>query len=275
MRRSLVLVVVIGATLAACGGGGAGGDAITASAIARDTTAGGSARVAMTSTPSGAGGHVTSTMNGVTDFRHEAGELTNTLSDTATWTIRWVGGHVYLRSTVAPGSEKPVPSFFESGTWYRMDDTTDDQTSAAAFTHVFRPDFLLDALRSSARSVRAMGSDRIRDVPTTHLQLVVDNAAMERKLGNGATVTTEEGQDAPPPTQTVDVWVDGRHRLRRVSVVETETESDTPTEAVSTMDFYDYGVPVDVQPPPANEITDFPNFDRLATSSAASAPPTP
>jgi hypothetical protein len=208
-------------------------------------------------------------MSGEADFRAGAGDLRSETANAST-EIRWVDGHAYMRFD-APASKGASPTaLFPDlrGKWLTLDDSNDaGATSAGTVSNMFRPDFLLDVFRSASRSIRTVGHDTIRGVATTHLRIVVDGPALKKVLAAKGVPANE----TTTSTQSLDVWVDSRGRLRRITGVDAGSDPATTTQ----MDFYDYGVRVDVQPPPANEITDFPNSDQLATSSATSAPPSP
>jgi hypothetical protein len=259
MRRALAIVMALSGLAAACGSGapsGAVGNAITAAGVARDTAGAGSARVETRTTPppdpevATASSVVTS---GEIDFRAGTGELRSQLSVGGSTEIRWIGGHSYMKIAAPSDTGRgPLPTTI-LGKWIRID----DPNATDFFATFFRPDFLLEVLRSSSRDGRTLGHDTIRGVDTTRVRYVVDVRAMTKKLErSGLTPDTPKQKTAP-----VDVWVDARGRLRRFSA----PELDEPTRT-DQIDFYDFGVHVDVQAPPASEISD----PQTVASSAAS-----
>jgi hypothetical protein len=99
------------------------------------------------------------------------------------------------------------------------------------------PSRQLALLRSGARRTEEIGGDQIRGVPTLHYRLVVEAS----KVG-----LTRERQGMRE-LQSIDVWVDADDLLRRLRF-----EEDDPDEnwhATTTIDFFDFGAPVEIDPP--------------------------
>jgi len=90
----------------------------------------------------------------------------------------------------------------------------------------FEPTGLLGYLRVHAESSEELGGETVRGVVTTRyrLEVVADD---ERAV--------------------VDVWVDDQHLVRRMRFTDEQGGADE-------IEFYDFGVPVDVEAPPASEI---------------------
>jgi hypothetical protein len=65
----------------------------------------------------------------------------------------------------------------------------------------------------------------------------------------------------------VDVWIDDKSRLRRITIREPEDpDNDNPAMTI-TVELYDYGVEVDVEPP-AEETISEQEFDRLTSTAS-------
>ena len=128
------------------------------------------------------------------------------------------------------------------------------------------PEALLQLLESQATDPSDIGPATVDGVATTHYrsQLPVSNltagdaaetAAAERSLGSSSVA--------------VDFWVDPAHLLRRMSLAVTlrtiPTQPGTkqsedpgvkpPLTVTITLDLSNYGVPVDVTPPPADQVS--------------------
>jgi hypothetical protein len=106
------------------------------------------------------------------------------------------------------------------------------------------PSRQLALLRSGARRTEEIGGDQIRGVPTLHYRLGVEAS----KVG-----LTRERQGMRE-LQSIDVWVDADDLLRRLRF-----EEDDPDEnwhATTTIDFFDFGAPVEIDPPPAGDVLD-------------------
>jgi hypothetical protein len=135
------------------------------------------------------------------------------------------------------------------------------------------PSQLLDYLRATSQGVETVGEDEIRGVDTTHyrgavdLTEVADQAPAEVRADVRAAMESLMRQTRKR-TVPVDVWVDGDGLLRReridIAFEVSGGASGEPQEAAMSMtvDFFDFGVDVDAEPPPADQVAD---LTKLAT----------
>jgi len=108
-----------------------------------------------------------------------------------------------------------------------------------------------------------VGNDDVRGTKTTHYRAKVDLQklvsqlpAAERPDGN-----VEElwgGRFVP-----VEIWIDDESRLRRITIQQSREDSSE----VTTVELFDYGVEVEVEPPPEDELISQEEFDKLTGSS--------
>lgn len=91
---------------------------------------------------------------------------------------------------------------------------------------------------AGASGARAVGKATVEGVRTTHYR-----------------VTARRGTARMP----VDVWIDARHRVRRLSIA-----VDAPARTRVTMDFVRFGVPLHLSAPPASQTHDFTDQARSA-----------
>jgi len=118
-----------------------------------------------------------------------------------------------------------------------------------------------------------VGSETIRGADTTHYHATLD-------LAKSVDVN---GKNVPPGlrdamkqfaglfgTIPADVWIDADGRMRRERIeidfgkVLRGLGGDTGSEAdnaviTETLDFYDFGAPVHIEAPPADQVSQFPN----------------
>jgi hypothetical protein len=116
------------------------------------------------------------------------------------------------------------------------------------------PDQLLELLTKSSKKVETVGTETIRGTPTKHYRAHLDKA----KLG-------ERGSDLPDDL-VVDAWADENSLVRRIRVP--LGEKDAPAY---TVDLYDFGVDVNVKPPPDDEIVSEKEFSELLDRECARA----
>jgi hypothetical protein len=110
-----------------------------------------------------------------------------------------------------------------------------------------RPDEVLDLLVKSSKNVERVGNDEIRGVSVDHYRAHVDKSA----LGDEADLFEPKGL-------VIDAWIDGDGLLRRIRIPYAGTEG--PVEVI---DLYDFGVPVDVEAPAADEMVSEKEFYKL------------
>lgn len=107
----------------------------------------------------------------------------------------------------------------------------------------------LTYLRAVSGDVQVVGPDTTRGEPTTRYRGTIDPgkvadqlpAALQPKAGTAA---AELGR--PLPTE---LWIDGQGRLRKLVVT-------ADPAAAATVELWDFGVPVDVVAPPADQVAD-------------------
>jgi hypothetical protein len=116
------------------------------------------------------------------------------------------------------------------------------------------PSQALQLLQAASPDFHEVGREEVRGTPTTHYAGTVD---FSKLAISGPPVLRQSyrriielsGQGELP----VDVWIDEDGLTRRIRYVQ-----DLPGGATmeQTQDYYDFGVDVNVEPPPANEVLD-------------------
>jgi hypothetical protein len=127
------------------------------------------------------------------------------------------------------------------------------------------PSQALSYLTGASSNVQNLGTDTIRGVQTTHyraavdLEKVVAHAPAGDRKALRKTVATLRRQ-LGSTTFPVDVWIDSAGRARRIS-----EKMSMPALAANmsmTEDLYDFGVKVNVTPPPADQTIGYLEFMR-------------
>jgi hypothetical protein len=125
---------------------------------------------------------------------------------------------------------------------------------------------MLDWLRGVSSDVTQVGKDTVHGVGTTHYRASVD---LTKAAANApAAVRSRVGQAAQALGQAVpvDVWVDGQGRLRQLTASIDTGSARGPSggalpdtgPVVVTVDLWDFGAPVNVTAPPADEVSTLP-----------------
>ncbi len=117
-------------------------------------------------------------------------------------------------------------------------------------------------LTAVSNKVEEAGTEQVRGVDTKHFRVTVDLTKASTAQGNTPEQAKRLEQLLGTSTMPVDVWVDAQglpHRLQfRMPVPKSAAGSSGMTNArmVATEEFYDFGTPVDVSPPPAADTVD-------------------
>src|SRR5215218_716300 len=245
MGRAVMMFVALAALVAGVAGvvavrdGGGSAQAAVGNAAAR-TLGTGSSRFAMTwSAADASGGDAGMAAEGLIDYAHQRGRVT------------YPGGSEFLFDGDVGYVKWPMP-WRHKTRWLRFEDVTDDlQAFDVADRAMRNPLSLLEFLTGASNDTHAVGVEEERGTPTTHyegtldLEKVVENAppAQRADLREWLEVIAEAGDTMLP----FGLWVDRdgvAHRLR----IEQELGG------VLSIEYYDFGVPVEIAPPPADEI---------------------
>jgi hypothetical protein len=238
-------------------------------ASVRATTAAQSARMSMRMTASGGPGgeSFVVTADGVADFVTGNGVLTMKIDgigpELGAIEMRIVDGAAYMKMPESLGR------MFGDGGWVKTPDLGAADHALPGLGQSDPSEFLA-YLETVSNGVRKVGSDLIRGVETTHyaasldLGKAVDHADVPRELRDELRKLLGKGSGASPIP--ADVWVDGDGLARRIELelnlgdllgTDAPPGDDAPTMSVS-MDLYDFGVPVNVVAPPADQVTELP-----------------
>ena len=252
------LVLLLG--LGACSDGSSGSDdgdqAATEvlSAAATATQDAGTAGVEFQQVSDVQGQQLTSSSDGVVDF--ETGDSEATVSvELPGQPVQEVdlltkGSIAYMEAGALPGAPA-------NAKWLSIDLAQAGQELG----------FDVEALRQNGASQLAyltetsdaeeVGTESVRDVDTTHYRFTTDLAELaangpEELRGSYKSVMDLTGLETIP----TDVWVDGDDLVRRLSFeVEIEQGGQQIAQA-TTIEYFDFGVEVDVQAPPSKEVVD-------------------
>jgi hypothetical protein len=117
-------------------------------------------------------------------------------------------------------------------------------------------------LKAVSGAIETVGGEKIRGTETTHYRATMDAAKaaelvppdQRQGLGNLDAMLGQAGMSAIP----LDVWLDAEQRVRKLEISLSVTAPGTTEEArtAMTMELYDYGEPVDLPLPPADEVAD-------------------
>ena len=277
MRDRLLVVIVAAVAVLAAGCGTRQASAAALSAAVANTAAT-SSRVAISTTMSSPGMTTTFTAAGEFDYAHGRGVLQMGAGLVPGGVeIRYLPPQIYVR-IAGDAAGMPFPS---GKSWIEI-----QLPSQADGSLPFLPPGdvnaspmdLLSALAAIASNVTDLGSDTIRGVAVTHYRVTVDLAKAEAHLQPQARAEFHAfASSLNATTLPVDVWADGQASVRRLAVsLPMPGGSGMPAglRLSETVDFYDFGVPVEVSAPPASEVMSASDFSQsMSSSGSASSPP--
>jgi hypothetical protein len=259
------IVVALAMTAAACGGGGgSAGDAAisieTLQAAASNTQAAESSRFTMNMTFDVHGESLAITADGVMAGDGKNGQLTISMPLVGTLEERVVDGVAYMDLGGFPG----LPAEDE-GKWIKVDLAQLQGGMAgdlAAQADANSPQRGLEYLQGLSGDVQDLGQEDVNGVAATHYRASIDYAKVLDQLPNA----TEAERDAFAKLGTVpaDVWIDGQDRIVKMHMtIDGSTFGAGAGTGELTMELSDFGVPVDVQAPPADQTVDISELTGL------------
>ena len=151
----------------------------------------------------------------------------------------------------------------------------------------------MSLLREAAGPLTEVGRERVRDADTVRYRTELDLAKIPKpspapgasgKQPDPTAVLRRLLGDAPLP---VEAWVDDQQRIRRLTLVLPLPDLTSGTDkspagdgapggtATTTTEYFDFGVAVDVQAPPADQVRSAPKGLPTATGDASRPTPTP
>jgi len=265
-RRGALVGFVIALALgaAACGGGGGTSDAAvsikTLQAAASNTQAAESSRFTMEMAFDIGGESVTITADGVLAGDGKNGELSFSMPIVGSIEERVVDGIVYMNLGSFPGAPEKV-----AGKWVKVDPAQlpgGTLGSLADQAEANSPKQGLEYLQGLSGDVQDLGREDVNGVEATHYRASIDYAKVLDQLPNA----TAEQRDALSKLGVVpaDVWIDDQDRVVKMHMtIDGSGFGAGAGTAELTMELSDFGVPVDVQAPPADQTIDFSELTSL------------
>jgi hypothetical protein len=258
--RFVLLVLVLAALPLACGGGETSPEAAVAEAATKTEEAG-SARVTFAGTLTGVPGG-SFTMNGEGEFAKKRGRMTFDLSEAGvpggSMEMIFDGLVIYMKfppelAAVLPGGKS----------WVKMDLEELGKQQGIDFGELMQfsqsdPTQSLQYLRGASDDFEKVGEEAVRGVETTHYRGTIDLRKAAEALPDSARKSFDRVIELTGASKIpFDVWIDDEGLARRVNYDQAlPTSNGQEASMALTMEFFDFGVEVDVESPPENEVVD-------------------
>lgn len=188
--------------------------------------------------------------DGIFDYSHKLGQLVIKLPATgsargAEIQERITGGNLYLALPNMPGSFYKVSLADIGGT--SLGSSSDPTAS-------------FSTLSSVSQGVQKLGTEQVRGASTTHYRGSVDVVKATAKTTGIAHDLVQGLLKNGLKTLPFDAYVDDQGRLRKyvqtVALPASAKTAGKPINSTTTIELYDFGTKVDVQPPPAAQVKD-------------------
>jgi hypothetical protein len=261
-----VLIVVLGLLAAACGGGSSSSSSTSTSASGGSSTA---VEASYTNTVNTKSAHmalaigisepgqaaVNLTGTGAVSFATDDSEFSLVIPQAGTFQVRLVGGKLYLmlpaQARAATGG-KP---------WAAVDVSSlepDNSTVPGLGSSSSDPSQVLGYLQGISSSNTNLGSATIRGVQTTHYRVVVDLNKAAQASPKAAAGYQKIISELHTSTLPIDVWTDSSDRVNQMQFQIPVPANQGGALAGGNVNFrmqlYDFGVPVTVAAPPADQV---------------------
>ena len=265
-RRTLALLTLALAALPlACGGESLSPQAAVAQAATKYEEAG-SSRVSMSATTTGVpGGPFTFTAEG--EFDRERGRMTMDMSELGEATGGAFAGELemilddlvmYMKFPEAITEQLPGGK-----SWVRIDLREAGKEFGIDLEELLQvqqgdPSQSLQYLRGASDDFEEVGEEEVRGVETTHYRGTIDLHKAVEQLPQDARESFERAIDLIGTDELpLDVWIDDDGMARRMKYEQPLPSAGGEKGAMElTMEFFDFGVDVDVEPPPSDEVID-------------------
>jgi hypothetical protein len=109
---------------------------------------------------------------------------------------------------------------------------------------------------AKAGDVHKVGSEDVNGTPTTHYHATIDVDKLAGTAGRAASSVRQLEQVSGLKKLPTDIWIDDSQRVRRQTVA-IDVKQPLPIKFSLQIDYKRFGVPVDVQAPPADETVDY------------------
>ena len=192
-------------------------------------------------------------MRGVADHERNRASFTYdvTSSDDETLSgakLRVIGTKMYISAEMLGATDDPATTA-KPKPWFETDLAETELTlDQLLFPFPFvDPGRILAGFQKVSGSVESLGEEAVRGVPANRYRLTLDLARMiETAPADDRAALRKELEERKTKTEPVEVWIDDAGLARRVRFT---VDSDDVT-----IDFFDFGIDVDIEAPPADQV---------------------
>ena len=269
-RAALALGILLLLVAAACGGGSSTAQAPTgtepSSSSAQQavleagakTQAEQSARISFSGTITGGGAD--GTISGEGEFSGRQGRMTMDMSGLAGGQIAGEMEMIFDELLIYMKFPSEIMQGIPGGKeWIKVDLAMMGEQDAFDLQQIMQlsgtdPSQSLDLLRAAGTDFREVGEEDVRGVATTHYEGTVDLEKVAEQVPEEARESYRRLMELSGQTEIpMEVWIDEDGLTRRVRYEQTLGDGTTMD---LTQEYFDFGVEVDVEPPPDEDVLD-------------------
>jgi hypothetical protein len=223
----------------------------------------------------GSGGSPTATFTlmgtGAIDFGHNAMQLNVTYATGAEQLKEqaiYLNGVAYVNPGNALGHLLPGKSWVSLDLGQQALGSPSSSLDSGTGSLGNDPAGVLHALGQDGNTATDIGSSTIDNMTVEGYEVHVDSATIEKDIAQETLPAwlREELQHVSNPSVDYKVYIDGSGLLTRLTTDTTETVSGQTVTDDMTLDFLDYGVPVNVTAPPADQVAPFQSLLQAVAS---------
>jgi hypothetical protein len=254
------VILAIATVVAACGGGGGtSGAAVsikTLQVAASNSQAEQSSRFTM-DVAVDAGAHSTTVHgDGVVAGDGKNGQISLTVPSAGTMEERIVDGTVYVDFGALLGTDLGGKQWVKLGPNDLQQQTGGALGNLAGQAGSTGPQQGFEYLQGLSGDVQKVGDDTVAGAHATHYRAQIDDAKVADKLPDASAKL--RGELTKLGTVPADVWINDNDRVVKMQfAIDGSAFGSDGGKVEMTVEITDFGVPVDVQAPPADQTIDF------------------
>ncbi|MGH2737079.1 MAG: hypothetical protein ACRDKZ_15985 [Actinomycetota bacterium] len=260
MRRTLILVLVGALLLGACGQPGDDSqsprEVIAAAAGAMQDA--GSARMAGSQQVESGQFAIDTASEGLIDFESGDAQVTMTMSGLPTGEekieLRLIDFISYMQLPQFLRSDR-----FQGKDWIKIDLQKAGQQMGFDFAAMMQASRQAETalqMLKGATDVEEVGTEELRGVETTHYRYTLDLDRVIQEVPEDLKKSIQAVIDLGTGDIPGEIWVDEDGLTRKMSYEMSQSMQGQEMTQQMTLEYYDFGVDVEVEPPPASDVVD-------------------
>ena len=235
----------------------------------QNTVADKTASLSLKATVTGAAAQpVTVSATGAVDFSSGAAQFTMSVPSAGTFDLRLLQPMMYMQFPSSLASALPAGKSWVSINLDKIGKSDVGQgLSQLSNSANLGTDMLSSLAGVSTAGVTTVGPATIDGVQTTEYSATIDLSKIATdKDPQARAALAQLGAQAHLTSIPVRVWIDMQGQVRQISLRESLTVKGAPVESQVTIGLSDFGAPVDVVPPPADQTIDISSIPGASAS---------